>query len=135
MNTSEIAAAIERIVADVAVQIKDDVVIAPFNKLHDDLGMDGLDLLEIEHALNARFGIILDEDIDLRFSVADLINLVNRPAARESRTRSARGRDQSSMGRREVVMPIGLTPLQKQTLDFLKSYQPNTRECSRRSPR
>ena len=58
-------------------------------QLHDDLGMDGLDLLEIEHALNARFGIILDEDIDLRFSVADLINLVigrlREKAAREAR--------------------------------------------------
>ena len=88
MNTSEIAAAIERIVTDVAVQIKDDVVVAPFSKLHNDLGMDGLDLLEIEHALNARFGITLDEDIDLRFSVADLINLVTgrlrEKAARET---------------------------------------------------
>ncbi len=89
MNTSEIAAAIERIVTDVAVQIKDDVVVAPFSKLHNDLAMDGLDLLEIEHALNARLGITLDEDIDLRFSVADLINLVTgrlrEKAAREAR--------------------------------------------------
>jgi acyl carrier protein len=92
MNSSEIAAAIERIVTDVAVQIKDDVVVALFSKLHDDLGMDGLDFLEIEHALNARFGITLDEDIDLRFSVADLINLVT-GRLREKAAREARAPD------------------------------------------
>ena len=80
MTRAEIASAVEQIVAAVAdeyglVEAKDAVTLG--SSLHDDLGMDELDLIEVVFRAEERFGLVLpDNGIGLSSTVSDIVDLV-----------------------------------------------------------
>ena len=80
MTRAEIASAVEQIVAAVAdeyglVEAKDAVTLG--SSLHDDLGMDEVDLIEVVFRAEERFGLVLpDNGIGLSSTVSDIVDLV-----------------------------------------------------------
>ena len=79
MTRAEIASAVEQIVAAVAdeyglVEAKDAVTLR--SNLHDDLGMDEVDLVEVMFRAEERFGLVLpDNGIGLSSTVSDIVDL------------------------------------------------------------
>jgi acyl carrier protein len=77
MTRAEIASAVEQIVAAVAdeyglVEAKDAVTLR--SSLHDDLGMDEVDLIEVVFRAEERFRVSLpDDDIGLSSTVSDIV--------------------------------------------------------------
>jgi acyl carrier protein len=77
MTRAEIASAVEQIVAAIAdeyglVEAKDAVTLR--SSLHDDLGMDEVDLIEVVFRAEERFRVALpDDDIGLSSTVSDII--------------------------------------------------------------
>ena len=77
MTRAEIASAVEQIVAAVAdeyglVEAKDAVTLR--SSLHDDLGMDEVDLIEVVFRAEERFRVSLpDDDIGLSSTVGDIV--------------------------------------------------------------
>ena len=80
MTRAEIASAVEQIVAAVAVEYglveaRDAVTLR--SSLHDDLGMDEVDLIEVVFRAEERFRVSLpDDDIGLSSTVSDIVDLV-----------------------------------------------------------
>jgi len=80
MTRLEIASAVEQIVAAVAgesglVEAKDAVTLR--SNLHDDLGMDEVDLIEVVFRAEERFGLVLPDDgIGLSSTVSDIVDLI-----------------------------------------------------------
>jgi acyl carrier protein len=80
MTRLEVASAVEQIVAAVAeehglVEAKD--AVTPRSSLHDDLGMDEVDLIEVVFRAEERFGLVLpDNDIGPSSTVSDIVGLV-----------------------------------------------------------
>lgn len=80
MTRLEVASAVEQIVAAVAeehglVEAKDAVTLG--SSLHDDLGMDEVDLIEVVFRAEERFGLVLpDNDIGPSSTVSDIVDLV-----------------------------------------------------------
>ena len=80
MTRAEIASAVEQIIAAVAeeyglVEAKDTVTLR--SGLHDDLGMDEVDLIEVVFRAEKRFGLALpDNGIGLSSTVSDVVDLV-----------------------------------------------------------
>ena len=80
MTRAEIASAVEQIVAAVAdehglVEAKDAVTLR--SSLHDDLGMDEVDLIEVMFRAEERFGLVLpDNGIRLSSTVSDIVDLI-----------------------------------------------------------
>jgi acyl carrier protein len=79
-SRSEIASAVEQIVAAVAdehglVEAKDDLTLR--SNLHDDLGMDEVDQMEVLFRAEERFGIVLpDNDIGPSSAVGDIVDRI-----------------------------------------------------------
>jgi acyl carrier protein len=80
MTRAEIASAVEQIVAAVAdehglVEARDGLTLR--SNLHDDLGMDELDLIEVFFRAEERFGLVLpDNDIGPSSTVGDIVDLI-----------------------------------------------------------
>jgi len=80
MTRAEIASAVEQIVAAVAdeyglVEAKDAVTLR--SSLHDDLGMDEVDLIEVMFRAEERFGLVLpDNDIGPSTTVSNIVDLI-----------------------------------------------------------
>jgi acyl carrier protein len=80
MTRLEIASAVNQIVAAVAdehglVEARDAVTLR--SSLHDDLGMDEVDLIEVLFRAEEQFGVVLpDNDIGLSSTVSDIVDLV-----------------------------------------------------------
>lgn len=80
MTRLEVASAVEQIVAAVAeehglVEAKDAVTLR--SSLHDELGMDEVDLIEVVFRAEERFGLVLpDNDIGPSSTVSDIVDLV-----------------------------------------------------------
>ena len=80
MTHAEIASAVEQIVAAVAdeyglVEAKDAVTLR--SSLHDDLGMDEVDLIEVVFRAEERFGLVLpDNDIGPSTTVSNIVDLI-----------------------------------------------------------
>ena len=80
MTRAEIASAVEQIVAAVAdeyglVEAKDAVTLR--SGLHDDLGMDEVDLIEVVFRAEERFGLVLPDDgIGQSSTVSDIVDVV-----------------------------------------------------------
>ena len=80
MTRAEIASAVEQIVTAVAdehglVEAKDDLTLR--SNLHDDLGMDEVDLIEVLFRAEERFGLILpDSDIGTSSTVGGIVDLI-----------------------------------------------------------
>jgi acyl carrier protein len=80
MTRLEVASAVEQIVAAVAeehglVEAKDAVTLR--SSLHDDLGMDEVDLIEVVFRSEERFGLVLpDNDIGPSSTVSDIVVVV-----------------------------------------------------------
>ena len=77
---AEIASAVEQIVTAVAdehglVEARDGLTL--HSNLHDDLGMDEVDLIEILFRAEERFSLVLpDNDIGLSSTVGDIVDLI-----------------------------------------------------------
>ena len=80
MTRAEIASAVEQIVAAIAdeyglVEAKDAVTLR--SSLHDDLGMDEVDLIEVVFRAEERFGLVLpDNDIGPSTTVSNIVDLI-----------------------------------------------------------
>ena len=80
MTRAEIASAVEQIVAAIAdeyglVEAKDAVTLR--SSLHDDLGMDEVDLIEVVFRAEERFGLVLPDDgIGPSSTVDDIVALI-----------------------------------------------------------
>ena len=80
MTRAEIASAVEQIVAAVAdeyglLEAKDAVTLR--SSLHDDLGMDEVDLIEVVFRAEERFGLVLpDDDIGPSTTVSNIVDLI-----------------------------------------------------------
>jgi acyl carrier protein len=80
MTRLEVASAVEQIVAAVAeehglVEAKDAVTLR--SSLHDELGMDEVDLIEVVFRAEERFGLVLpDNDIGPSSTVSDIVDLI-----------------------------------------------------------
>ena len=108
MTRAEIASAVEQIVAAVAdeyglVEAKDAVTLR--SSLHDDLGMDEVDLIEVVFRAEERFGLVLpDDDIGLSSTVSDIVDLV---AARLREKEAPLALPQVIKAARETVPEVG----------------------------
>jgi len=77
---AEIASAVERIVAAVAdehglVEVRDDLTLR--SNLHDDLGMDEVDLIEIIFRAEEHFGVVLpDQELGPSSLVINIVDLI-----------------------------------------------------------
>jgi acyl carrier protein len=80
ITRAEIESTVERIVAAVAHEhglIEENDAISLRSRLHDDLGMDEVDLIEVLFRAEERFGLILpDNDIGLSSTVSNIVELV-----------------------------------------------------------
>ena len=80
ISRAEIASAVEQIVAAVVNEhglIEENDAISLGSRLHDDLGMDEVDLIEVLFRAEERFGLILpDNDIGLSSTVRNIVDLV-----------------------------------------------------------
>ena len=80
ITCAEIASAVEQIVAAVAdehglVEARDGLTLR--SNLHDDLGMDEVDLIEIVFRAEERFGIVLpDHELGPSSQVIDIVDLI-----------------------------------------------------------
>jgi acyl carrier protein len=80
MSRSEIASAVEQIVAAVAdedglVEARDAVTLR--SSLHDDLGMDEVDLIDVLFRAEERFGLVLpDDNIGPSITVSNIVDLI-----------------------------------------------------------
>ena len=80
MTRLEIASAVEQIVAAVAdehglVEAKDAVTLR--SSLHDDLGMDELDLIDVLFRAEERFGLVLPDDhIGSSTTVSNIVDII-----------------------------------------------------------
>jgi acyl carrier protein len=80
MTRPEIVSTVEQIVAAVAdeyglVEAKD--AVTPRSGLHDDLGMDEVDMTEVMFRAEERFGLVLpDSGIGLSSTVSDIVDLI-----------------------------------------------------------
>jgi acyl carrier protein len=80
ITRAEIASAVEQIVAAVAdehglVEARDGLTLR--SNLHDDLGMDELDLIEVLFHAEERFGLVLpDNEIGPSSTVGDVVDLI-----------------------------------------------------------
>ena len=89
---AEIASAVERIVAAVAdehglVEARDDLTLR--SNLHDDLGMDEVDLIEIIFRAEEHFGVVLpDQELGPSSLVINIVDLIT-DQLREKKARLA----------------------------------------------
>ena len=96
ITRTEIASAVERIVAAVAnehglVEARDNLTLR--SNLHDDLGMDEVDLIAVLFRAEERFGIDLpDNDLGPSSQVSDLVDLIAE-RLRERKAHLARAED------------------------------------------
>jgi acyl carrier protein len=80
ITRAEIASAVEQIVAAVAdehglAEARDGLTL--HSNLHDDLGMDEVDLIEVVFRSEERFGLVLPDDgIGLSSTVSDIVALI-----------------------------------------------------------
>ena len=80
ITRAEIESAVEQIVAAVAdehglVEARDGLTLR--SNLHDDLGMDEVDLIEVLFRVEERFGIVLpDHELGPSSQVIDIVNLI-----------------------------------------------------------
>jgi acyl carrier protein len=80
MTRAEIASAVEQIVAAVVDEhglIEENDAISQGSRLHDDLGMDEVDLIDVLFRAEERFGLALpDNDIGPSSTVGDIVDLI-----------------------------------------------------------
>jgi acyl carrier protein len=104
ITRAEIASAVEQIVAAVAdehglVEARDDLTLR--SNLHDDLGMDEVDLIEVIFRAEERFGLVLpDNDIGLSSTVGDIVDLI----VERMREQEARRENAPEVGQAESVL-------------------------------
>jgi acyl carrier protein len=104
ITRAEIASAVEQIVAAVAdehglVEARDDLTLR--SNLHDDLGMDEVDLIEVIFRAEERFGLVLpDNDIGLSSTVGDIVDLI----VERMREQEARRETAPEVGQAESVL-------------------------------
>lgn len=100
MTRAEIVSAVEQMVAAVAdeyglVEAKDAVTLR--SSLHDDLGMDEVDLIEVMFRAEERFGIVLpDHELGSSSQVGDIVDLIaNRLREKEALLAQAQDRKEA----------------------------------------
>ena len=75
--------------------------VTPRSSLHDDLGMDEVDLIEVMFRAEERFGLVLpDNGIGLSSTVSDIVDLIAARAEGARSTVEVAASDQRGAGKR-----------------------------------
>jgi acyl carrier protein len=136
MTRAEIASAVEQIVAAVAdeyglVEAKDAVTLR--SSLHDDLGMDEVDLIEVVFRAEERFRVSLpDDDIGLSSTVGDIVaRIAARLREQEAplalpQVVKATGETVSEVGQAEVLISADQAPSIAEFKDMPSALTPSS---------